>query len=715
MTKPSFRGRPGSGALHPVDLARNAVLARSVATTIIQRNGKAAPAGPVVTTPSPPAGPSGAFTVNTPLFLNNGAVDIFRADSGQDGALAAGDWTTFTAKEPGLGNPAADGYVLSSTMAGIRSWIAAGSGGIAEVTALPSPDATTRAKLLQLETPTGVDYQASVMALSPIHYWKLDDAIGSGVYSDSVGGIDLTVAGSPIFHQPPAATTPSGSHSVNNNGGGATTTAFGDWLTPGSGVTMIIWFKPVNTSGHYHLMGMRPAPSDGGNGAELLQLSGTHDIYNNSINLMTLDHPTDWNMLALTFDGTNMRAYCNGVLKSTNGFVGVPGTPYSSGDARSRYFSIGCTSDNGFNAQGYLDEAAFFPTALSGTDIANLYAIATTDVTLKDDRLYDGVLQADSSYALRRIPLIRGDLADHPDIDISGAVDGQVLYYDQGANALKTKTVSGSGVIPSTPADSDVLAFISTVTTGGGSLSDVEQGALQDLVSGLKSDSTWSLIYNLWPACGDFTASKYVLKYRSGTDAAQVTLSTLGSGNYDRQLGYSSVTSGGYIDSGIDIPSMTRLDMHVGGYFGSRNGSVCYPSYGATGDSDRFYFAIDSGGLGNWGFGSYFNNGGTSGGSTSQKYLPEDIRGSFSVFGQSGTGSTDMFGFSAGQSLSPIRWASLTGDRHFQNTGTIHYIGGGGNSNIGLGIAGTSLTYAQFVSIWKRVRAYLLTLGRTMG
>jgi len=36
---------------------------------------------------------------------------------------------TWDAAEPGLGNPATDGYVLSSTIAGVRSWVAPGSGG----------------------------------------------------------------------------------------------------------------------------------------------------------------------------------------------------------------------------------------------------------------------------------------------------------------------------------------------------------------------------------------------------------------------------------------------------------------------------------------------------------------------------------------------------------------------------------------------------------
>ena len=95
MTKPSFRNRPGTGALHPVDQARYANLAQ----------GPAIPAPRPVKNPaaiavSPGASQGGAFTlsVNAPLYMNNGALDIFRADSGQDGALTVDDWTTFNAK-----------------------------------------------------------------------------------------------------------------------------------------------------------------------------------------------------------------------------------------------------------------------------------------------------------------------------------------------------------------------------------------------------------------------------------------------------------------------------------------------------------------------------------------------------------------------------------------------------------------------------------------
>ena len=51
------------------------------------------------------------------------------ATSSNTGYLSNIDWSTFNNKENSLGNPSTNGYVLSSTTGGTRSWIANGSGG----------------------------------------------------------------------------------------------------------------------------------------------------------------------------------------------------------------------------------------------------------------------------------------------------------------------------------------------------------------------------------------------------------------------------------------------------------------------------------------------------------------------------------------------------------------------------------------------------------
>lgn len=69
------------------------------------------------------------YTARAPLQLSGGTFMIAPADAGTDGYLVADDWAVFDSKEPGLGNPPANGYVLSSLMDGTRSWIAPGGGG----------------------------------------------------------------------------------------------------------------------------------------------------------------------------------------------------------------------------------------------------------------------------------------------------------------------------------------------------------------------------------------------------------------------------------------------------------------------------------------------------------------------------------------------------------------------------------------------------------
>jgi len=52
-----------------------------------------------------------------------------QANSTTSGYLLSTDWSTFNGREPALGNPGTDGYVLSSTHLGVRSWVPNGTGG----------------------------------------------------------------------------------------------------------------------------------------------------------------------------------------------------------------------------------------------------------------------------------------------------------------------------------------------------------------------------------------------------------------------------------------------------------------------------------------------------------------------------------------------------------------------------------------------------------
>ncbi len=111
--------------------------------------------------------------------------------------------TTWNAKEAGLGNPATDGYVLSSTIAGVRSWIAAGSGGGVSL----SDENTWTAKQSFGGTLTGTSgtvvahqfnptiNQSSTAGYTALLVNSTHSAIGSGTKRL----LDLQVGGSSMF------------------------------------------------------------------------------------------------------------------------------------------------------------------------------------------------------------------------------------------------------------------------------------------------------------------------------------------------------------------------------------------------------------------------------------------------------------------------------------------------------------------------------------
>ena len=71
-------------------------------------------------------GVSGPLTISDISGVR--VIGMGAAGAGANGYLLGSDWSIFNAKEPGLGNPSASGYVLSSTTAGVRSWIVPASG-----------------------------------------------------------------------------------------------------------------------------------------------------------------------------------------------------------------------------------------------------------------------------------------------------------------------------------------------------------------------------------------------------------------------------------------------------------------------------------------------------------------------------------------------------------------------------------------------------------
>lgn len=84
------------------------------------------------TMPTPSSGGSGSGTVTSiattaPItggtITSSGTIGITQATTSSNGYLSSTDWNTFNGKEPALGNPSVGGYVLASSITGVRSWV----------------------------------------------------------------------------------------------------------------------------------------------------------------------------------------------------------------------------------------------------------------------------------------------------------------------------------------------------------------------------------------------------------------------------------------------------------------------------------------------------------------------------------------------------------------------------------------------------------------
>lgn len=83
------------------------------------------------------------LTFSSPLSRSVNTVSMPAATTSVDGYLTSTNWNTFNNKENSLDNPAQDGYVLSSTTTGTRSWVANGTPGAVTSVGATSPITTS--------------------------------------------------------------------------------------------------------------------------------------------------------------------------------------------------------------------------------------------------------------------------------------------------------------------------------------------------------------------------------------------------------------------------------------------------------------------------------------------------------------------------------------------------------------------------------------------
>jgi signal peptidase I len=254
-----------------------------------------------------------------------------------------------------------------------------------------------------------LNYTGTVQALAPYLYWKLDetgttstaaDSSGngrSGSYRTNGGGTYFTkgVAGALTAESPNRAVTQRSTASCIAT---ASTTA----VTAPPQVTLIAWFRTTSTQGGKLLGFEQPrtgtaVAGSGGTYDRHLYLDGNgrvwFGVYNDAhitIGSGVGYNDDEWHMAAASFGSTGMRLYVDGVLQGTTTNTGA--------EATTGWWRAGCGNLAGWGGSwtgpnnpgtatnptqnrpfaGSLDEITVWNSVLSGTQIADLYATATT-------------------------------------------------------------------------------------------------------------------------------------------------------------------------------------------------------------------------------------------------------------------------------------------------------------------------------------------------
>lgn len=109
---------------------------------------------------------AGTFTLTTGKTFNvTNSLTLSGTDGstlsiGAGGTLGSAAFINTNLLEPALGNPATDGFVLSSTTAGVRSWVAAGAGGggVTSITGISPITASASTGAINLSLNVGVNH-----------------------------------------------------------------------------------------------------------------------------------------------------------------------------------------------------------------------------------------------------------------------------------------------------------------------------------------------------------------------------------------------------------------------------------------------------------------------------------------------------------------------------------------------------------------------------
>jgi hypothetical protein len=303
---------------------------------------------------------------------------------------------------------------------------------------------------------TATTYRDEVLADSPRAYWRLGETSGSTA-TDELGAHPGTYVNGVLVNQPGALsseTDPSASFDGVND---YVTVPGSSSLDMTSAVTVEFWAKRRAISSTYQVLVGKPGngQSKYENYAVWLNTSNRYQAYfgdgTTYVSVQTSAvTDTNWHHVVATDDGSSARIYLDGVQKaSTSTTLRLT--------ANTNPLNFGRASSNQYFFNGWLDEMAIYPTALSATRIQAHYTKGTTDL----------------------IP---------PSVTLAQPADGA---------SLASSSVTSSGTAGSSPGDSStvmVKVYSGTSATGtpAQTLTAIRQPDNSYSVSATLVDGTWT-------------------------------------------------------------------------------------------------------------------------------------------------------------------------------------------------------------------------------
>jgi hypothetical protein len=242
--------------------------------------------------------------------------------------------------------------------------------------------ATSTSATLSITTPPANSYEAAVVGLGPMAYWKLNEASGTVAF-DYMGGYDVTQIGNVIVGQPGPVPPQFPGFPANNlsalyDGSTATSASTGvSLLNNRTNFTMCGWINPIVIAqgGFYGQNDVVEFRFLNGTTIELWTPRGSIDYtFGSSVT------GNDWNFIAASGTATTLNLYINGQLVATAATTATAGY----GTSTSPFILTGNTSGNGDPClNGFMDEVALYPHTLSDAQIYSLYAAGAYGTTTR--------------------------------------------------------------------------------------------------------------------------------------------------------------------------------------------------------------------------------------------------------------------------------------------------------------------------------------------